>query len=531
MKLLNEDQILDPEFRKKVIEDIRSPANVARKTEAKKRYEVYKDNTVEYVMLKLKREIKHDETLALMENRAANVSICKKIINKIGRVYGNPPTRKTGNETSDIQVTELAKLINFNQKQKKVDRYTRLFKNCLPWFYMDKVNENEYRLCQKVFSPWQYDALENPNDPEDAAVIILSDFIDRQSLNIPAGGQPQVTQLEAQKLVQSESSIAMASNSIPVSDTKTFIWWSNKYHFTTDEKGSIVGVGSVTPPDLLNPIGIIPGVPCGEDQDGTFWAEGGQDLVDGSILINTMLTDRNAIAYMQGWGQLVITGQHIPQEFMVGPHHALTLTYDAKKDEAEPKVYMVNANPPLKEWAEMIEQTVAMILSTNNLSPSTVAGSLNLNQMASGVAMLIDRSESTDSIKDKQVEFYWIEMKEWEIIKRWHNLFLGKKLLIKNFSDIGQLPDDLRVTVQFVDDTGEVLSEADRLANLQKRKDLGLASQLDLVLKDNPGMTQDEAQAKLDALQAQNLQYMPVTTAPTNGNKSGAAAAPPQTVQ
>jgi hypothetical protein len=493
MKLLNEDQLLDKEFRIKVIKEIQSDVNRARKNEMRKRHEVYKDNTVKYVMLKLKREIKKDETLVLMENRASNISIAKKIINKLGRVYsGGEVKRETGKTLTDIQVTELAKLMNFDQKQKKADRFARLFKNCLAWIYPDEVRPGEYRLCQKIFAPWQYDVLENPNEPEEASAIILSDYVDQSVLALHLAGGPQVSQLEGE-------SIAVSSDASK--HCETFIWWSNKYHFTTDDKGVVIGIGKLTPPDLLNPIGVIPGITIAEDQDGSYWADGGQDLVDGSILVNTIITDMNAITFMQGWGQMVITGTHVPEEYNVGPHHALVLRHDPKKDEAAPTVTMVTANPPLADWRASVEQYVALLLSTNNLSPATVAAKLDATNFASGIAMLIDRSESTDSIQDKQTEFYWIEMKEWEVIKRWHNLFYDRKILTKDFADVGRLPEDLRVTPKFSDDTSEIMPQSEKLDNMKKRKELGIVTQLDLIMKDNPGLTKEEAEKKLQEIE------------------------------
>ena len=46
-RLITEDQILDPEFRAKVIKEITATENVTRKKEHLKRYEVYKDQTPE----------------------------------------------------------------------------------------------------------------------------------------------------------------------------------------------------------------------------------------------------------------------------------------------------------------------------------------------------------------------------------------------------------------------------------------------------------------------------------------------------
>lgn len=506
MKLLNEEQLLDPAFRAKVLKEIKSPWNIARKNESNKRQEVYKDKTVKYVMLKLKRELKLADTLTLIENRASNISICKKIINKIGRVYAQPPKRETGNEKSDLQIEELAKLLNFNTKQKKVDRLTRLHKNCMPWFYPEAIGDGTYRLCQKVLNPSQFDVIPKANNPLEPGCVILNDFRDSRDFQIPIGSGPQVTALEGSRVrSETDPTIAVGANAIDADENKIFIWWSNKYHFTTDNKGNIIKAAS--PEDYLNPIEIIPGVSSAEDQDESYWADGGEDLVDGAILINTMITDRNAILFIQGWGQMVITGTKIPDEFIAGPHHAMVLRYDKDKGEEKPEVSFVTSGAPLADWMSTIEQTVALLLSTNNLSPSTVAGKLDPNQLASGIAMLIDRSDSTDSITDKQTEFYWIELKEWEIIKRFQNLYSKLNILSQEFKAVGPIAEDVRVQVKFPEDSGEIVSRSDDLDNKKKEKEIGVSSVIDLIMKENPGMNRQDAEKRALEIKDDNEKF------------------------
>lgn len=507
MKLFNEDFVLNKEFRVRVIDEINSDSNRARKQEAKKRYEVYKDNTVKYVMLKLRRELKNADTLTLMENRASNISIGRKIINKLARVYQVPPGRETGNPETNRQVSELSALLNFNSKQKKLDRFTRLFRTCMVWFYPDRVNDSEYRLCQKILGPHQYDVLSSPNDPEEAACVVLSEFIEDANQTVLVGGGPQVTHLESYRQDVAPSYINQgATVSRPTEKSKVYIWWTEKYHFTTDEKGEYIGVGTLTPEDKLNPIGVIPGVTSAQEQDGEYWAEGGQDIVDGSILVNTLLTDKNAILFMQGWGQLVITGKNIPQEFAVGPHKALVLTYDEAKGDPQPSVTSVSSNPPVADWRESIKQYVALLLSTNNLSPRTVSSTAEGSELPSGLAMLIDRSEATDSIEDSQAEFYWVELKEWEIIKRYFNLYHSKRLLTKDFMDIGALPEDMAVTPKFKTRVDEVRTEKDHLETLRMKKDLGLVDLIDMIMETNPGLTKEEAEKRALELKQKELE-------------------------
>lgn len=515
MKLLNEDQLLDKKFRAAVIEDIKSSANQARRQEARKRSEVDQDNTVKYVMEKLQREGMAGETLAIMENRAANISICKKIINKLARVYAGSVSRTTsdGGKKTEEQIASIAKLLNFTRSQKNADRLTRLHKTCMTWIYPEAIGDGTYKYCVKVYDPSQYDIIESPTDPEKPAAVIFSDYVDQAALALPLGGGPQVTNLEGVRPYQKETAMVSAGpNAVDVNQKQTFIWWSDRYHFTTDDKGEYIGVGSITPEDLTNPIGMIPGVTSAENQNGRYWATGGQDIVDGAILINTMLTDRNAIMFMQGWGQMVITGQHIPDTFTVGPNHALVLKYDSNKDEAKPEVTVVNSNPPLAEWANGIAQYLAMLLSTNGLSVRSVAVSSDMAQFPSGLAMLIDKSELTESIEDNQQDFYWIEMKEWEVIKRYHNLLHARKLLTADFMLVGALPEKMIVTPKFEAQKTEVVTESERLANMKAKKEIGIVSQLDLIMEENPGMSKEDAQKKLTEIKAEAPDPAPLAT-------------------
>ena len=54
MRLINEDQILNLDFRKAVIDEIEGNENKARKAEAMKRYDIFKDKTKNCLTLEKK---------------------------------------------------------------------------------------------------------------------------------------------------------------------------------------------------------------------------------------------------------------------------------------------------------------------------------------------------------------------------------------------------------------------------------------------------------------------------------------------
>lgn len=488
IKLNNEEQILNLEYRKLVIESIISSQNVQRKKEHLRRQDIYKDHTVKWVVEKLAKEGLQAETIALMTNRAANVSVCRKIIDKQAQTYLGGVKRETDVEATEVQVKMLEDALEFNEKQKKSDRWLELHRNSITQI-IPVVNQREssglakplYDIKMRIFSPAQYDVLTWSNNCEEAGCIILSDFVEQSQINVKTTDKTN------------------RSTNIQIGDSQAkayreFIWWSDKYHFTTDIEGQIIKEKS--PEDKLNQIQVMPFSVLSDDQDGHFWAEGGADLIDGSILINTMLTDINSIAYMQGWGQTVITGgESLPQKFTVGPHHALVLTYD-KEHDPKPEVNIVSPNPPIEGWLRLIEQYVALLLSTNNLSPSNVSMRLDPANFPSGVAMMIEQAQSTEAIIDKQNYFRDREAEIWSLVFKWLDLIASTDQLTQEFKDIGTVPVDTKVMVKF-EFSKAPASEAEKLDLLIKRKSLGINTEVDLILIDNPEMSTEDAQAKL----------------------------------
>lgn len=499
MKIFSQEEILDQTFRVAVIKEIKSQENQARKREMMKRKEVYRDNVIKWVMKALDSLGLRKDTLQLMKNHASNISIAKKIVNKKARCYRGSVQRQTGDETSSAQVTALAALLQTNVTMQKADRFCVLMKNALPWVFPEMLPDGKWRLKNVMLNSAQYDVIENGRDPERPACVILSDYIDTDG-NSNSSPMPGVgwRSIDQSSVRMEETIIADGPQSTLYKPKECFIWWSDKYHFTTNEKGEIIKGAS--PEDLLNPIGMIPGAPVAEDQDGNYWAGGGEDLVDGAILVNTMITDMLSIMYMQGWGQLVISGPNIPDEYQVGPNVALLLK--TREGGEQPTAQLIAHNPPIEAWLSTIEQYVALLLSTNDLAPSSVSTKLNSTDMASGIAMLIEKSEAQGSIDDRRQVFAQAERAYWEIVKRWQNFYFELGMLDTDFTTVGKIDEAAEVSVRF-SDAREVTTEKERLETMKLRKDIGLATQLDLVMMDNPSMTKEEAEAKLKELRAE----------------------------
>lgn len=512
--LHSQAQILDKNFREMVIKEITGDENRDRKQRELRKHEVYRDKTKKWVLEALAKEGLKLQTLRQMENRASNISICRKIVNKLARCYVGGVQRSIDGEQNQAAVDELERLLEVNQKMDKADKYRRLFYNTaiqvVPEITTTELDEAiKHKLKLRVFPPWNYDVIEDANDREVPKVYILTEFTERFN-TLQRFVRSGTDGREARGLVpnfqvgdQKEQVIADNPEDLG-SEQRQFIWWSETYHFTTNEKGEVIE--NLSPEDLLNPIARLPFVNIAEDQDGEFWAQGGEDLVDGSILINQLLTDMLSLAYIQGWGQGVASGKNLPKVLEGGPHNWLVFDIEHEGDPT-PRVEYVSANPPLDSWMRMIEQYVALLLSTNNLSPSNIAGKLDASQFPSGISLLIEKSEATDSIEDAQKDFINAEKDLWDIIRRWQNLFFDAGALAPEFEQAGKIEEGPDVLVKF-SDSKPILTEEQKLEMLKVRKELGINTEIELLQIDNPDLSDEEAEAKLLKIREEKLQKL-----------------------
>jgi len=490
MRMFNDEDILNEGFRAKVIKDIKSSGNQARKREALKRQDCYRDNTIKWVLKSLRELGLRQETLDMMQNHAANISIVKKIIGKKARCYRGGVLRGTVDESTTNQIMAMASVLNVNSVMKKADAMSELHNNALVMLLPSKTPEGRVRQAATVLGPWQYDVIEDARNPEMPACVILSEWHDKngtQSFNTD-----QIQAIDSTD-VSEDKVIARGPHSSDLDDAETYIWWTGRYHFTTDSAGKVIA--KYSPENLVNPIGMIPGVSIDKNQDGAYWGSGGEDLVDGAILVNLLCSDMNHIMYMQGWGLLVLSGPNIPDSYEIGTGKALVLK--TNEGQTAPDAKILSTNPPIDSWLKVIEQYVAMVLTTNDLSTSAVSMQLDGSTFPSGIAMLIDKSESIGSIDDKRHTFAHGERRFWKIGAAWQNTYANSTTpLDGEFAEIGPIKQDVEVNTRFQSEE-QVVTEKEKLEIMKLRKEMGLATHLDIIKADNPSMTDEEAKAKM----------------------------------
>lgn len=513
MILENEEQLLDPAIRKKVIEDINSTENKQRKAEMYKRYQCYKDQTYIYVRNELLKQF-DPKTVNEMSYALSNIAFLRKVVDKLARVYKYGVERKI--EGSDEALSVVEKESDINAAMKKCNRFFKLFKNTL--FYTRPMPTEDGLKTIKLtpLAPYLYDVIEMHEEREKALAVILSPYKPElnETMSVRPGTDGRVNgPMQFSRAMGDNVDQTIADSPGDEQDDK-YIFWTRNYHFVCNSKGEIISDN-----DGVNPIAELPFTNFSEDQDGSFWAIGGDDLVHGSILANSMITNVNHIAITQGYGQMVATGKDLPKNWKVGPNSIIMLTHEGGEDP-EPKFGFESANPPLDQLRGLIEMYVALLLTTNNLSTSGVQSNLNgAAAFPSGIAMMLDKAESMEDVEDQRQVFIDNEPHIWRIYSKWHKLLKASGELPEELAAI-DLPDDPDVKLIFGQPKA-IESEKDRLEVLKMKRDLGIISMIDIIKEEYDGnLSDEEAEMKLKEIMEEKLERMMAFTGGSQGQQS-----------
>lgn len=564
----SDEAAMDIGFRERVIKDIAANENLLRKNDSMKRYDIYKDGTLKYVREALQSEIKDGAAALDMMNRAVDISIVGSVIDKKAKVYKSTVDRKVVDDDADdpsvdktlvqkmvkqmgkvmkaakavanvvqgkptdpkqVQLDQMEKYIGIDLLMKKANRVLELHKNAMIKLVPYKKDDGTWAFDNpQVLHPHQYDVVEDANNPERPRMIILSHYVRTlpQNISLWTGSRPVVgpIQNDWRYGVNKETAVAGSPADEGAHRKLRFIWWTAKYHFVTDETGAIVDKDPSNLEDGINPIGELPFIPIHIDQDGSFWALGGDDLINMAVLINVLLTDVNFTMKYQGAGVLYAFGHGLPKAIQVGPNRAIIWEYQT--GDPEPKVGFASSNPNIAEMWTVIEGQLGFLLSSNDLEVTSISGSLSAGRTNSGVQELIQRSAIITAIEDMQSVFRPAECALYRISALWANYLIGKGVADDTVTDIGDMDEDADVVVKF--QTPEVYAtELEKVQTLQARKLLGINTTAQLIQMDNPDLSQQAVQDQVNALKQEKVDNIPDPLKPTTQVDSKGNIVPP----
>lgn len=529
-RLRYEDELLNISRRQTIIAEIKGSEEQARRQEAWDKYKTLKDESKDLVRKKLS-DLFSASTVKRMEPSLSNISIAKKIINKLARVYSYGVSRSIGEDEIETDKLDFhIKHSKANQKFKTQNTNTKYHKTA--GMFIKPIIEQKNADGDMIgyptlvpMDPYLYSVVEHHSDRSRAMAYILSDFFASSPENYSAINPGNVSHQkdlpDGNKLSQSfdskDQAIADSEEDKMAEDKSTYIFWSTNYHFTCNAKGEFVNprdhdmIIDITTPDgfekILNPIGAMTWVDFNEDQNDQYWSKGGKDLLDGHMIINCYITNLLHIGIIQGYGQLIMTGSNLPSVVEVGPDIAIKLEYN-KDEDPTPTVQFIQPGSMLAELRSNLEMYLALLLTTNNLSTTGIATQLaSVMNAASGIALAIDKSESQEDVQDQQQIFIDGEPQVWSVYNKWLVYFSQRGWLPENLQDKVMNQDMLEKEFHMEFGTPRVItSETEKLTNIEKRIALDLNTQVELIMKDRPGITRDQAEEILKSILEEKIE-------------------------
>lgn len=294
------------------------------------------------------------------------------------------------------------------------------------------------------------------------------------------------------------------------------LWTRDSYH-QLDEKGAEVR------PSQPNPIGRLPvvavrlGMPV-----GGYYLDGiGGDLYDATIEICCLRTIQNR-AYRDTFKQLVISGvldpEKIPQGQVMG-NPALPILIG---DEGSASV--LSFDPNLAAMSAMVAEREQGVATKYGISPDAWRMS---SQAQSGFAKRMDKSEVLKRNREDRKYLATAEADLYRVCA-----LLSVQDGTSGLPGIGQLDPEAPFVVDFSEPRFEEAPTEQARADAQAVQ-LGIRSVLDLVLRDNPDLTEEEAVRMLALNRALNRRFLDkqgatlleLLAAPAG---SGGGGAPPQ---
>lgn len=452
-----------------------SKGNIERLQRDRELYLMYNGKVRDTVKAAIIKEFKKPETISELLKRVIPINIVQKVVNKLGAVYKAPPERKPADDAGSDEeaLSKLIEIIDLNSKMKLFNRYVKLTKaSCLEPYVNDDMKPAVRVLPSHTFTQYSDSAV----DPECPTYTIkhLDMMGDRA--------------------------------------THRHIVWSKERHYLMDGYGKIIE-------EYNNPYGINPivyvkdGIELMPVQD--------DDLYYLQIAICLLLTDLAFAGKFQSWSVIAIIGASETQNLTFNPNSIIGIPNS--KDGTQGDIKVIQPKVDTDGILSMVEALVGLLLTTKNLSVGNVSLKLHATDNASGVAKILDLSESTEDKQDQRAMLITAEKELFENFKIMIPVWLQDNAIDPKIVDV-KLSDTFVASVQFHDpkpQTSEkevVETEIEKLDNHLTTLEMSLA-------RIYPDKTQQEISDLKDLIvqEAKDLkEILKPTTTPAAPTQPGA---------
>lgn len=429
--------------------------------------DIHQGQLQKYVLESLQKELS-PRAFERTKQRIAPINILTKVISKLSTVYTEAPKRSLMvDNTTDKELLEFYEdEYRLNDKLAMGNELYNLHKYFAIEPYLDKKGNPDLRIIPATkFLVWSDDSYDDTNP------TVFIKFMGSTPKEVPS--------------VDNSGNIKKAAETTVI-DVPLFHVYSATEFMILDATGEIHEV-------VPNPYGRIPFV-YATSSEFSLLPMPDADTFSMVTLIPKLLTDINYATQFQSHS--IIYGIDIdPQDLDSNPDSFWVINSIPGQDKT-PSIGTISPTVDSEKVISLINTEVAMWIDSKGLKVSSI-GSATLENAASGVAKMIDESDTTIVRKKQTTKFSVIEDDLWDLTKIMHNVWVTGRMVTKQSKAFS---DNFEVRVDFVEqkpvvDTNKVLQD------IQLMMELGLATKEDALLMLKPDSTEEEIETKLLKIQ------------------------------
>lgn len=417
-------------------------ANITRQENAEKAIDYYNGKQLEHL----------NDVLALQFSDPASLklqlgidNLTRFVADEISRVFDSPPTLACENARGQELLDSLTADGVLAVTLKVAEVYANLTQVCALYVWWDERTQSIRTTPIPSSSLFVAQRQEDPTEAE--AVVFVRELTD----------------------------------TISGTDQTQYVHWDDESHFVFDKDG-VYYAPSATNPDKVNPYGIIP-FAFMRDQLAVSAFFGTQDetLLNAQERLNVILTEINQLMKYQSFSQPVISGIDSKTPIVVDPSRPIRIP-PSLRDETPGDFRFVTPASKVDDLIKAANELIRNVTARYGISIQALEdGGKVLSGASQKVANArLDRRRIDSIPLARMTMLQW-----WEVVKRINNTHQPQ----------AQIPLDAELIVDFP----EPVYPEDAFSSLindEKRINLGLVSPIDLIMRDNPDLSREQAVAK-----------------------------------
>lgn len=470
-----------------ILSDIEGSEERDRKRENFDSWQVYSGNVKPYV---------HD---VIVSNRPkshkgytiSDISFSKVITDAKAKAYKEQPIRRIPGDdaTKNERLHDIYKEGDSLRQMPFFDTVTNLHKHSLIW--VNNLDESEeYRFM--TLQGFEYSVVRDKDSGELQAVILNYGNLDiTANANSGDGIDNLIAESQADSSAQSKVYAMWSKDDYVVVKVET----SEVMEMSGKKiKKSVTFVEQPENPQMINKLGMIPFVFLSQEMavDYPTMSPLKQQTITGNVLNSEYLTAAN----IQGTGQMVFK---YPEKYegrfakvTTGLLSAIKLPQSDNPDDKETSADYINPSPDLAGQKEAVFSYVKQVMNEHGIKNTSAVGSEG-QDFSSGIQMAIASSSVQDLVEQNQLLYTSVEKQMFEIIKAWES-FRGNSVFKEE--------DELNIIFK---KPTVMISDAEVLANIEKRLSLGLIQKWEALKILDPNLSDNEAKEKAQEIMQSNV--------------------------